>query len=359
MASSLADSHGRAALLHNGLMIPAAPLALTAEGAFSPRHQRALMRYYAAAGCGGVAVGVHTTQFAIRDEKVGLLRPVLEVCAQELAACEARHGRPILRVAGVCGLTPQAVEEARLAASLGYDAVLLSLGAWHSAEEPDMLEHCRTIAAILPLIGFYLQPAVGGRVLSAAFWREFAGIDNVVAIKIAPFNRYQTIDVVRGVALAGAQDRVTLYTGNDDNIIADMLTPFPVHVPGTGPVEMRIRGGLLGQFSVHARTFVRLMETIRELCQGDVVPAELLRRNVELTEANAVLFDAANGFRGCIPGINEVLRRRGLLPSNRCLDPTEVLSPGQAEELTRVEQDYPWLSDAPFIREHLQEWLDE
>ena len=328
--------------LRAGQVIPAHPLALTARRTLDERRQRGLTRYYAGAGAGGVAVGVHTTQFAIREPKVGLFRPVLEMAMDE-ARATVENDRPFAMIAGICGNTAQASSEAELAAALGYDAGLLSLGGLGDATDTELLAHCRTIAEIVPLFGFYLQPAVGGRVLSYRFWREFAEIPNVWAIKIAPFNRYQTIDVVRAVVEAGRDD-VALYTGNDDNIVADLLTPFPIAVGGTTVLRW-IDGGLLGQWAMWTRAAVALLESIKAARASGAVDPSFLSRGAALTDANAAVFDVANGFRGCIPGIHEVLRRQGLLDGVWCLDPDETLSPGQAEEITRVERSYPELRD--------------
>ena len=341
-------------VLQRGVVIPASPLALTAERKFDERRQRALWRYYVAAGAGGIAVGVHTTQFAIRDPGVGLFRPVLELAAEEIRAANARRDEPVLAIAGACGRTEQAVGEATLARELGYDAVLLSLAALADAGDDELIAHCRTVAEIIPLVGFYLQPAVGGRVLGSAFWRRFAEIAHVVAIKMAPFNRYYTIDVVRAVIEAGRGD-IALYTGNDDNIVIDLLTPYRFPGPGGRPVERRIVGGLLGHWAVWTRRAVELLARCR--AAGPEAEPELLRLNVEVTDANAALFDAANGFAGCIAGVHEVLRRQGLLAGTWCLDPRETLSPSQAEEIARVCAAYPHLTDDDFVREHLDEWL--
>jgi dihydrodipicolinate synthase/N-acetylneuraminate lyase len=353
MASSdpLPAEVGRA--LRRGLVLPALPLALTAERRLDERRQRGLCRYYLAAGAGGLAVAVHTTQFAIREPRPGLLRPVLALAAEALR----RHaGTTPVGIAGVCGTTAQAVAEAALARGLGYHAALLSLAALANAGEADLLAHCRAVAEVLPLVGFYLQPAVGGRVLPFRFWRQFAEIERVVAVKVAPFNRYQTLDVVRAVAEAGRDD-VALYTGNDDHILLDLLIPFRFQVAGR-PVERRFVGGLLGQWAVWTRRAVELLEECHALVrQGGAVPAEVLRRAAELTDANAAVFDAANGFAGCIAGVHEVLRRQGLLAGTWCLDPREGLSPGQAEEIGRVCRDYPHLTDDAFVAEHRQEWL--
>ncbi|MFI5228559.1 MAG: dihydrodipicolinate synthase family protein [Gemmatimonadales bacterium] len=320
---------------------PAPPLALTGERRLDERRQRGLTRYYISAGAGGVAVGVHTTQFAIRDSRYGLYRPVLELAADEVR--NAHRSGPFAMIAGICGHTAQALGEAELAAELGYDAGLVSLGDWRSEPESELLDHCRVIADVMPIFGFYLQPAVGGRALSYRFWRELAEIQNLWAIKIAPFNRYQTIDVVRAVVEAGRDD-VALYTGNDDNIVADLLTPFPISVGGTTVVRW-IDGGLLGQWAVWTRAAVALLAAIKlARVTGEFEPS-LLSHGAALTDANAAVFDMANGFRGCIPGIHEVLRRQGLLDGIWCLDPDESLSPGQADEITRVERSYPDVTD--------------
>jgi len=332
--------------LRLGQVIPAHPLALTESRALDETRQRGLTRYYIDAGAGGVAVGVHTTQFAIRDSGVGLLHPVLELAMDE-ARAKVEHGRIFAMIAGVCGPTAQAAGEAELAAAVGYDAGLLSLGGLGAASDDELLAHCRTIAEIIPLFGFYLQPAVGGRVLSYRFWREFAEIPNVWAIKIAPFNRYQTIDVVRAVVEAGRDD-IALYTGNDDNIVADLLTPFPIGVGGTTVLRW-IDGGLLGQWAVWTRGAVALLAAIKDARASGEFGPTLLSHGAALTDANAAVFDSANGFAGCIPGIHEVLRRQGLLDGIWCLDPDEVLSPGQSDEITRVERSYPEVTDAGLI----------
>jgi dihydrodipicolinate synthase/N-acetylneuraminate lyase len=332
--------------LRAGQVIPAHPLALTRARKLDEARQRGLTRYYVDAGAGGIAVGVHTTQFAIRDSNVDLYRPVLELAMDETHAALADHHRPFAMVAGVVGRQAQARTEAEIAAAIGYDAALLSLGAWSDAPESEILDHCRVIAEIIPVFGFYLQPAVGGRILSYRFWREFAEIPNVWAIKIAPFNRYRTIDVVRAVVEAGRDD-IALYTGNDDNIVADLLTPFPVHVGGTTVLRW-IDGGLLGQWAVWTRAAVGLLAGIKEArVTGEYAPS-LLSYGAALTDANAAVFDAANDFRGCISGIHEVLRRQGLLDGIWCLDPDEALSPGQADEITRVMRAYPEVTDADY-----------
>lgn len=335
-------------ILRKGTVIPAHPLALTAERKLDERRQRALTRYYLAAGAGGIAIGVHTTQFAIREPRHGLYEPLLELTMEEL------RGRDCVRVAGVVGGAAQATREAAFAARCGYHAVLVSLGALREASLPQLLEHIRAIASILPVFGFYLQPAVGGRLLSYRFWREFAEIENVVAIKIAPFNRYQTLDVVRAVAESGRADEIALYTGNDDNILADLLTEFHF---GEGR-RCRIVGGLLGHWACWTRRAVEQLERAHRVMAGqEPLTRELLTLASQITDANAALFDAANNFRGCIAGIHEVLRRQGLMAGRWCLDPDEDLSPGQAEEIDRVYRAYPHLNDDEFVREHLEEWL--
>jgi dihydrodipicolinate synthase/N-acetylneuraminate lyase len=342
--------------LRQGTVLPAMPLALTAARKLDERRQRALCRYYLAAGAGGVAVGVHTTQFTIREPRHGLLQPVLDLAVEEMRGHAAATGRVPIQIAGICGPTPQAVAEAALARELGYHAGLLSLAALREAAVPDLLAHCRAVAAVLPLVGFYLQPAVGGRVLPYSFWRQFAEIDRVAAIKIAPFNRYQTLDVVRAVAESGRED-IALYTGNDDQIVLDLLTPFRFQVGGRS-MERRIVGGLLGHWAVWTRRAVELLAECSTLArQGIAIPAELLRRAAEITDANAAVFDAAHGFAGCVPGIHEVLRRQGLLAGTWCLDPGETLSPGQGEEIDRVYRAYPHLHDDDFVARHRDEWL--
>ena len=342
--------------LQRGLVIPACPLALNAGRKLDERRQRALLRYYAAAGAGGVAVGVHTTQFSIRELSHGLFEPVLALAAEELTRADAGRREPLVRVGGVCGTTAQAMREAGLLRELGYHAGLLSLAAMKNAGDDQLMAHCRAVAEILPVIGFYLQPAVGGRVLPLAFWRRFAEIENVVAIKMAPFNRYQTLDVVRAVAEAGRDD-VALYTGNDDSIVMDLLTPYRFNAGGR-MVERRIVGGLLGHWAVWTRQAAELLrECHRAIESGVAIPAGLLRRAVEVTDCNAAFFDAANGFTGCIAGLHEVLRRQGLLEGLWCLDPQEGLSPGQREEIDRVYAAYPHLNDDAFVATHRDRWL--
>ena len=320
--------------LLKGLVIPAHPLALTADRKLDERRQRALSRYYLAAGAGGLAVGVHTTQFAIREPEVGLYRPVLELAAAEM------RGTAAVRIAGICGATVQAVREAELAASLGYECGLLSLAALRDASTAELVAHAREVAAVIPVMGFYLQPDVGGLVLPYEFWREFVEIPNVVAIKVAPFNRYRTLDVVRAVRESGRAGEVALYTGNDDNIVVDLLNGFS--------------GGLLGHWAVWTRSAVALLERVKK---STGVPPDLLELADQTTDANAALFDAANGFRGCIAGLHEILVRQGLLAGRWCLNPDEALSPGQMGEIDRVCGACPWLNDDEFVRENLDGWL--
>ena len=338
--------------LSQGLVIPASPLALTAERKLDERRQRALWRYYIAAGSGGLAIGVHTTQFAIRDPKIGLFKPLLELAAEEMDRAPG-----LVRIAGVCGQTPQALAEAEIIRGLEYHAGLLSLAAMNDAGEDELIAHCRAVSEVIPLIGFYLQPAVGGRILPYSFWRRFAEIENVLAIKIAPFNRYQTLDVIRAVADAGRDD-IALYTGNDDNIVLDLLTPYRFKVKGE-IIERRIVGGLLGHWSVWTNKAVELLDDCHDIAESGIIPPEILARAIEVTDCNAAFFDAANGFAGCIAGIHEVLRRQGLLEGIWCLDPDERLSPGQAEEIERAYQAYPHLNDDDFVAEHLDEWLSD
>lgn len=330
--------------LRSGLVIPAHPLALSANRRLDERRQRALTRYYLAAGAGGIAVGVHTTQFAIHEPSLGLLRPVLELAHEEAGP----HGN--VTIAGVCGQRQQAVSEAELARSIGYDAALLSLGALQSESEAQLLDHCRAVGSIIPIVGFYLQPAVGGRVLPYSFWRRFAEIPEVVAIKVAPFNRYRTLDVVRAVVESGRADEIALYTGNDDNIVIDLLTQFEF-----GGARARLAGGLLGHWAVWTQHAVSMLPRLRD----GAATRDLLTLAQQITDANAAIFDSAHQFRGCVPGIHEILRRQGLLAGRWCLDPAEDLSPGQSEEIDRVCRSYPHLrtADEQLIEEHLDEWL--
>jgi hypothetical protein len=338
-------------LFADGTVIPAHPLALDAERKLDKIHQRALTRYYLDAGAGGLAVGVHTTQFAIRD--VGLYQPVLELAAETAANWTKR---PLLMIAGLAGRTQQAIAEARTARDIGYHAGLLSLAAMKSASESEIIQHCQAVAREIPLVGFYLQPAVGGVVLSTDFWRRFASIENVIGIKIAPFNRYRTLDVLRGVAAGGALDRVALYTGNDDHILLDLTLPFDIRESG---VTMRIyfKGGLLGHWSVWTASAIKQFERCKAARHEDSVPADLLALDARVTDCNSAFFDVANNFHGCIAGCHEVLRRQGLMQGLWCLDPNEALSPGQKEEISRVCREHADLSDDTFVAANLSKWL--
>jgi hypothetical protein len=338
-------------LIAEGTVVPAHPLALDAGRGLDVVHQRALTRYYIAAGAGGLAVGVHTTQFAIRE--AGLYQPVLELAAETAANWTSR---PLALVAGLVGPTRQAVIEAKLARGIGYHAGLLSLAAMISASEDDIIAHCAAVAREIPLVGFYLQPAVGGVILSVEFWRRFAAIDNVIAIKIAPFNRYRTLDVLRGVSAAGALDRVALYTGNDDHILLDLLLPFDLRDRGV-TTRAYFRGGLLGHWSVWTATAIRQFEMCRAARGNDTLPADLLALDARVTDCNSAFFDVANNFHGCIAGCHEILRRQGLMENIRCLDPAEGLSPGQMAEIDRVCREHADLSDDAFVASHLPKWL--
>jgi hypothetical protein len=342
-------------VLRRGSVIPAHLLALDANRKLDVRRQRAMTRYYLDAGAGGVAVGVHSTQFAIRE--AGLYEPVLKLAMQTASEWEPLDGRrPLVMVAGLAGRTEQAVREAGVARGVGYHAGLLSLGAMKGASEDELIAHCRAVAQVMPLIGFYLQPAVGGIHLPAAFWQRFAEIDNVIAIKMAPFNRYRTLDVIRGVIAARAEQRVTLYTGNDDHIVLDLLTPFTFMRDGQ-PVTVRIKGGLLGHWSVWTRRAVELLARIHlAIDTGELTP-ELLALDPQVTDCNSALFDVAHDFHGCIAGCHEVLRRQGILESIACLDPNEGLSAGQSEALSRVQRDYPHLVDDEFVAAYRERWL--
>jgi dihydrodipicolinate synthase/N-acetylneuraminate lyase len=341
-------------LLQRGIVIPAHPLALDAQRRLDARRQRALSRYYLAAGAGGLAVGVHTTQFEIRQH--GLYPAVLQLAAETMRDVERQSGRTVVKIAGVIGATPQAVAEARQARELGYHAGLLSLAALKTASDRELVAHARAVAAEIPLVGFYLQPSVGGRPLGFRFWREFAEIDNVVAIKMAPFNRYQTQDVIRAVHEAGRAKDIALYTGNDDNILLDLLTVHRFGPEGTAGV--RVLGGLLGHWAVWTKQAVEQLERVHALLDsGAPLPQDVLTLAAQVTDANAAFFDAANGFAGCIAGIHEVLRRQGLLEGRWTLNPQEELSPGQLESIDRVYAAYPHLNDDAFVQAHVQEWL--
>jgi len=336
------------ALLRRGTVIPAHLLALDASRRLDRRRQRALSRYYLDAGAGGLAVGVHATQFAIREQ--GLYEEVLKLAADEARAWAERTA---VLVAGLSGKTAQARKEAEVARGLGYHAGMLSLAAMKGASEDELVAHCVAVAAQIPLVGFYLQPAVGGIALSAAFWRRFCEIENVIAVKVAPFNRYRTLDVAKGLVAARAEGRVTLYTGNDDHIVLDLLVPLVVK-RGAEEVQVRIKGGLLGHWSVWTKSAVNLLEKIKNL---KAIDSEILSLDSKVTDANSAFFDVAHDFAGCIAGCHEVLRRQGLFEGTWCLDPNEGLSPGQAGEIDRVYAAYPEMNDDAFVRENLDQWL--
>ena len=343
-------------ILDRGIAIPAHPLALDSHRRLDERRQRALARYYIAAGSGGLAVGVHTTQFEIRDPDVGLFEPVLTLAKEEMDRADKTREEPLVRVGGVAGPTAQAVKEAELLRSLGYHAALLSLAALKDADDDALVDHCRAVGDVIPLIGFYLQPAVGGRALPYGFWRRFAELPSLTAVKMAPFNRYQTLDVVRAIVDAGRDD-VTLYTGNDDNIVMDLLTPYRL-MRNDEPIERRIVGGLLGHWSVWNKAAVDLLDRCHAVVKsGKGASDEMLRLAIEVTDSNAAFFDAANAFAGCIAGLHEVLRRQGLLEGIWCLNEHETLGPGQLEEINRVYADYPHLNDDAFVAEHRDQWL--
>jgi dihydrodipicolinate synthase/N-acetylneuraminate lyase len=333
--------------LLTGHVIPACPLALTSARKLDEKRQRALIRYYTGAGSGGLAVGVHTTQFAIRDAKHGLFAPVMELAVEELKWADVKLGKRHLRIGGVCGKSDQAIAEAKLLHRLGYDAALLSLGAMRTATEDDLIQHCQAVSEVLPIVGFYLQPAVGGRVLPLSFWRRLVLLPNVVAIKIAPFNRYQTLDVIRALAESGRDD-IALYTGNDDNIVLDLLTPHTF-----AGKTVRFVGGLLGHWSVWTKNAVVLHQECRRISDSQApIPVSMMKTAIEVTDSNSAFFDAAHQFSGCIAGLHEVLRRQGLVAGLWCLDPQETLSPGQLQEIDRVYSAYD-----EFVAQHLDDWL--
>jgi dihydrodipicolinate synthase/N-acetylneuraminate lyase len=342
-------------LLKRGTVIPALPLALNSNRKLDVRRQRAIFRYYLDAGAGGVAVAVHTTQFAIRNPEVGLYTPLLELANEEFNKFVNRTKKPVIRVAGVIGRTEQALKEAALASENGFHAVLLSVAAFKNSTNDEIIDHCRKIAEVMPVIGFYLQPAVGGRKLDVSFWREFACIENVIAIKIAPFNRYQTFDVIRGVAESGRADNISLYTGNDDNILVDLLSEYRIS-DGQRIIRKNIVGGLLGHWAVWTHSAVNLLKDVQGGKFDNDIQQTLVLAN-QITDSNGAFFDSANNFAGCIVGLHEVLRRQGLLEGLWTLDPEEILSPGQMEEINRVYAAYPDLNDDSFIAENLDRWL--
>lgn len=341
----------------SGTVIPAQPLALNKNRKLDPKRIRALVRYYIDAGVGGMAVGVHTTQFEIREPGIDLFKPVLQMVSETMDAYSLKQGKSIIKIAGVCGNTAQAVKEATFAGRAGYHACLLSLASLAKENVDTLVQHCRAVAEVMPVVGFYLQPSVGGRILPYSFWRKFAEIENILGIKIAPFNRYQTFDVVRAICEAGREKEITLYTGNDDHIILDLLSEIRV-ATSHGLKKIRIVGGLLGHWAVWTKKAVELLSEVHQITNsGNAIPAEMLSRAIEVTDTNAAFFDSANSFHGCIPGIHEVLKRQGLLEGTWCLDPKLDLSPGQKEEIDRIYRSYPNLNDDDFVKQNLDQWL--
>lgn len=343
--------------LAEGTVIPATPLVLNNERKLDERRERALLRYYLDAGVGGLAVAVHTTQFEIRDPEIGLFEPVLKIAAEEMDNYEKKTGKTLVRVAGVCGKIEQAVKEATLAKELGYDVVLLSPGGLSDYDEDMMIKRTEEVAKIMPVVGFYLQRSVGGKVFSFDYWKRLCAIDNVVAIKSAPFNRYQTLDVVRAAATSPRRDEITLYTGNDDNIVIDLLTKYKFEVDGK-TYEKSFEGGLLGHWCVWTKRVVEIFEKIKEEKKKDSISVEMLQLANEVTDANAAFFDTANDFAGCIAGLHYILKKQGIYENMLCLNPDETVSPGQIDEIERVYKMYPHLSDDDFVRENLDKWLD-
>jgi hypothetical protein len=345
----LPSSHSQ--LLRAGTVIPAHPLALTKERKLNERRQKLLTQYYLASGAGGVAVGVHTTQFEIRKPEINLLEPVLRLASEQIR--DSNVERPFLKIAGIVGQTKQALHEAELAVKHGYHLGLVSMGGLNDLSESDLIKRLEAIAEIIPVFGFYLQPAVGGRILSYDFWKDAASLPNLLAIKVAAFNRYQTLDVVRAVCASARREEIALYTGNDDNIVADLLTPYRFNINGK-EVEKRFVGGLLGHWAVWTGAAVKLLNRIKQSGNDHHAISELLRTGIQVTDMNAAIFDPANGFHGCIPGIHEILRRQGLLEGTWCLNPEEKLSRGQLEEINRVCNAYPELTDDEAVKAFLE-----
>ncbi|MCR4622606.1 MAG: dihydrodipicolinate synthase family protein [Clostridiales bacterium] len=340
-------------LLMKGAFIPAMPLVLDSDRRFDEAKQRRLIRYYLESGVDGLAVGVHTTQFAIRDPKVGLFERVLQVSIDEMRSYSAETLRPVLAVAGVCGEEPQALYEARTAKRFGYDIALLSPGGLDHLSEAEMISRTRAVADVMDVMGFYLQVAVGGRAFSYDYWRQVCSVEGVKAIKCAAFDRYRTVDVAR--AIAYADHEIALYTGNDDNIVVDLLTRYRF---GSGKDERTVitRGGLLGHWCAWTHTAVEIFKRVKAMSGQETLPGELLELAAKVTDVNGAFFDAHNGFKGCIAGMHEVLRRQGLMDGVWCLDPAEGLGEGQAEEITRVYGMYPELSDDAFVKQFLESY---
>ncbi|MBQ5765337.1 MAG: dihydrodipicolinate synthase family protein [Clostridia bacterium] len=353
------DRHLKALeILKSGTVIPATPLALDENRRFDEYSQRLLMKYYLNCGVGGIATAVHSTQFEIRDPEVNLFEPILKLVSDEIDAFENKTGRVIVKVAGVCGKTEQAVKEATLAKKYGYDAVLLSPGGLNSLSEDELVKRTKAVAEVMPVIGFYLQTAVGGRHFSFEYWQKICEIPNVVAIKAAPFNRYMSLDIARAAALSTRSDEITLYTGNDDNIVIDLLTTYKFDVNGKR-YEKGFEGGLLGHWSVWTKRAVELFERCKNEKTNGTISSEMLTLANAVTDSNAVLFDGANAFAGCIPGLHYVLKKQGLMKSLNCINPNEVLSPGQDTEIERIYAMYPNLVDDYFVKENIESWKAE
>ncbi len=343
-------------ILHSGTVIPATPLALDKDRCFDEAGQRLLMRYYLDSGVGGIATAVHTTQFEIRLPEYNLYDRILNIVKEEIDAYEEKTGKVIVRVAGVCGKTEQAVSEAEKAKALGYDAVLLSPGGLNDMSEDYMIERTKAVASVMPVIGFYLQERVGGRHFTYSYWQKLCEVDNVVAIKAAPFNRYMTLDVVRAASFSSRRDKIALYTGNDDNIVVDLLTNYEFTDENGNKIVNGFRGGLLGHWTLWSNNVVKMFEMLMKAKKEDKIDASLLTLAAQVTDCNAAFFDPAHNFAGCIPGVHEVLRRQGLMKEIHCLNPNEVLSEGQAEELTRIHDAYPHLNDDAFVSANIENW---
>ena len=344
-------------LLLDGTVIPAHPLALDVHRQLDEFYQRLLTQYYVASGAGGIAIGVHTTQFEIRKPEINLYKKVLSLAVDELSRMALN--RPFIKVAGICGSTKQAIKEADIAFDLGFDLGLLSINGLGGWTERQLIERASKVSEHIPLFGFYLQPSVGGKVLSEDFWKIFSEIPGVYAIKIAPFNRYQTLEVVRAVCNSSRCDEIALYTGNDDNIVNDLLTTYEIRTDN-GLVKKEIVGGLLGHWAVWTRKAVDLLKEIKDAkSQGSEINRGWFSKNIKVTDANSALFDTKNNFRGCIAGIHEVLRRQGLMKGIWCLNPKETLSKGQLEEIDRIYLEYPNLNDDDFVLANIEKWKVE
>ena len=340
-------------ILKEGIVIPAHPLALDKNRKLDEKRQRGLTEYYLNAGAGGVAIGVHTTQFEIHNEKVGFLKPVLEMGAEVIGDFEKEHKKKIVKIAGVCGDTNQALREAELAVEMGYDAGLLKLGSFQGKGIDEIINHCKKVSEIIPVFGFYLNPEIGGIELPFEFWCKFLEIENIAAIKVAPFDRYKTLDVIRAISETGRFD-VSLYTGNDDSIISDLISIYK-----TETAEIKFSGGLLGHWAFWTKKAVEYFEEIKKIMKNkEPVSPKILKLAMEVTDVNSAVFDAKNNFSGCIPGINYMLVKRGLLEGEWCIDPSVSLSPWQKGEIDRVWESYPHLRDDDFIHGNIERWLN-